>query len=277
VADEIKALAPLEGDFKVVSPLVTPEEALLAVQRYRDLEKRLLRPTDYQTFIEKGVKRTFKKKSAWRVLGRFYGFSTEIVDERLVHNHNPGICARIRFPEVMKDEKDCGCPLKIARYQVKVTAPNGVYSYGVGLCSITEDRKFTRPDHDLASTAYTRAVNRAVSDLIGGGEDSAEDATSETGATLRATLNEGQRMAFARAYRDGTMLARDAVIEFLRDGYAKGLSEADAKDSKKVMYQFVTKGTSDDLEAVLAMLAPKPGEEFDPDAVKEDEGAERQA
>jgi hypothetical protein len=45
---------------------------------------------------------------------------------------------------------------------------------GIGTCSTTE-RKFSKPEHDILAIAHTRAKNRAISDLIGLGEVSAEE------------------------------------------------------------------------------------------------------
>jgi hypothetical protein len=60
------------------------------------------------------------------------------------------------------------------RFVVRVTAPNGRTALGVGMCS-TEERNFAHKDHDVYATAHTRAKNRAISDIIGAGEVSAEE------------------------------------------------------------------------------------------------------
>ena len=61
---------------------------------------------------------------------------------------------------------------------VKVSAQNGRFAFGVGACASNE-RNFSHVEHDTRSTAHTRAKNRAVSDLIGGGEVSAEEMMAE--------------------------------------------------------------------------------------------------
>ena len=57
---------------------------------------------------------------------------------------------------------------------VRVTAPNGRFSEATASCASNE-RKFSHPEHDVRATAHTRAKNRAIADLIGGGEVSAEE------------------------------------------------------------------------------------------------------
>jgi hypothetical protein len=62
---------------------------------------------------------------------------------------------------------------------VKAISPDGRYAEGFGNCSKFE-RGFTKHNHDIPSTAMTRAINRAVSDLIGAGEVSAEEIQTPT-------------------------------------------------------------------------------------------------
>ena len=52
--------------------------------------------------------------------------------------------------------------------------PNGCFADGWGNCSRGE-RGFAHPNHDIPATAHTRATNRAIADLIGAGEVTAEE------------------------------------------------------------------------------------------------------
>lgn len=47
---------------------------------------------------------------------------------------------------------------------------------GIGVCA-SDERRFAHPRHDVLATAHTRAKNRAIMDLIGGGEVTAEEIT----------------------------------------------------------------------------------------------------
>lgn len=52
---------------------------------------------------------------------------------------------------------------------------------GVGACSVgeREKAKSTHPEHDAYAIAHTRAKNRAISDILGSGEVSAEEIEAE--------------------------------------------------------------------------------------------------
>lgn len=118
---------------------------------YQELKTRLLDSSDWQNISG----RKCIKKSGWRKLQTAFGISDEIVEEK-----------RIECNGYFTYETT-----------VKAAASNGRYSFGVGSCSSNE-RRFAHPEHDTRSTSHTRAKNRAISDLIGGGEVSAEEIIS---------------------------------------------------------------------------------------------------
>ena len=135
---------------------------------YQKLCKGLLNDTDYQEIIVKEkdedgnyikVKRCFKKKSAWQKLSRAFNVDTEIVDRGL--------------------ERTKTGRIKEAYYCVRATLPNGRSVESDALCSRSEKGKDKVSDHTIMSTAKTRATNRAIAELIGAGEVSAEEMTAE--------------------------------------------------------------------------------------------------
>lgn len=135
---------------------------------YQKLCKGLLNETDYQEIIVKEkdedgnyvkVKRHFKKKSAWQKLSRAFNVDTEIVDREL---------ERTKMGRVRE-----------AYYCVRATLPNGRSVESDALCSRSERGKDKVSDHTIMSTAKTRATNRAIAELIGAGEVSAEEMTAE--------------------------------------------------------------------------------------------------
>lgn len=73
-------------------------------------------------------------------------------------------------------------------FTLRAAAPNGRAFDGVGACTSTE-RPFTHPEHDVRATAYTRAANRAIADLIGGGELSAEEIEEQPAPATRVLPN----------------------------------------------------------------------------------------
>ena len=143
---------------------------------YQKLCKGLLNDSDYQEIIVKEkdedgnyvkVKRHFKKKSAWQKLSRAFN---EIIDRDLERTK----MGRIRE----------------AYYCVRATLPNGRSVESDALCSRSEKGKDKVSDHTIMSTAKTRATNRAIAELIGAGETSAEEMTAEKIVTQSKFLKE---------------------------------------------------------------------------------------
>src|SRR5439155_12988301 len=95
-------------------------------------------------------------KSGWRTLA----FAFNLSDEVVYHE---------------KEEKDGVITWRI---HTRVTAPNGRSVVGVAACSSNE-RRFAHPSHDVYAMASTRSKNRAISDILGLGEVSAEEMTAE--------------------------------------------------------------------------------------------------
>jgi hypothetical protein len=154
--------------------MVDVEGASAYMDNYQELVEALLNETDYQKIGGKNA----KKKSAWRKLATAFKISDDIVTEQLTFDENDG-------------------QIVSARYKVRATLPNGRSTIGVGVCSIYDKirysgtaknpadtetpsnfvlrGRFSHAEHDVPSTAHTRAKNRAIADLIGAGEVSAEE------------------------------------------------------------------------------------------------------
>lgn len=171
VVDETSTTTPtvLHDQFD----LVDVEGAKAFMNNYQETIKALLTPEDYQAIAGKD----FKKKSAWRKLATAFRISDEVIDEKLEFDETGQIVS--------------------ARYRVKATLPNGRSTEGVGVCTIYDKiryhpsakydadtetpsnfilrGRFSNAEHDVPSTAHTRAKNRAISDLIGAGDVSAEE------------------------------------------------------------------------------------------------------
>lgn len=140
--------------------------------------------------------RETKKRSAWDKLARFYAIDTPVESQAL--------CTTAEVTQVGNYiiEKLAGDSFKIFVYQeaetltvrkvsvlLRVVAPNGRTILGDGACSTSERQNgagsFAHADHDIFSTAFTRAFNRGVSRCIGTGEVSAEE--FESSATPEQT------------------------------------------------------------------------------------------
>lgn len=140
------------------------------MNNYQELVEALLDETDYQEIYTKdGIKKS-KKKSAWRKLATAFNISDDVVEKEIIRDD----CQRIIS----------------ARYEVIATLPNGRHGIGTGGASIFDKiskkdevepspfelrQRFTNAEHDIISTAHTRAKSRAIADLIGAGEVSAEE------------------------------------------------------------------------------------------------------
>jgi hypothetical protein len=127
-----------------------------AITQYQEGLKSLLDPAeDVQMFRSRdGSKHAFVKRSGWRKIALWCDLSVEN-----------------RTVEVDRDE--AGRPLR-ARVVARASAPNGRFADGEGSCAANE-RSFSKLEHDLLATAATRAVNRAISNLVGLGAVSAEE------------------------------------------------------------------------------------------------------
>jgi hypothetical protein len=95
----------------------------------------------------------FIKKSGWRKFATFYNLTDVIAEEN----------------RITVDDKEF-----IWKIKVVCTAPNGRQTEGVAMCS-SKEKSGARIEHDVYSTAHTRAKNRAISDMIAAGEVSAEE------------------------------------------------------------------------------------------------------
>ena len=142
--------APRQTDALIVRPAMTPDDSLIAWNEFQELKSRVKSPQDVIRIQGK----EYLTKSFWRKMGTFFNLTDDIVTR-----------------EIELDNND---RTRSAYYEVKVTHPNGRSVVGIGFCSANE-RNFAHPDHDIRATANTRAKNRAISDMIAGGEATAEE------------------------------------------------------------------------------------------------------
>jgi hypothetical protein len=152
---ELVPVVPREQS--VLRPLPT-QELVESFKEYQALRGQLLDATDYQ---DAGRGKSFVKKSGWRKIATAFGLDLSIVSM-----------------DVERDED--GRPLR-ASCIARATAANGRHADGDGFCDVAEDR-FSGPrgnksklENDLRTTATTRATNRAISNLVGMGEVSADE------------------------------------------------------------------------------------------------------
>ncbi len=252
-----KALATIDGEYTVVRALVTPDEALARWNEYQGLVQKIVNASDIQSFSEDGKKKSFIKRSGWAKLSTYYGVSVSMASERLFHKHDPKICLRAVMPDKYGEVVDCGCPVVGARYVVRATAPNGRTVEQIGLATFNEkNAKYTRVEHDLASKAYTRAYNRAISSIVGAGEISAEEARVAGEAT---GLSIEERDAIKAAWSVAPHANREAALTLMRETGIKGVTTAE------LFRDFAVSADEKAVNDIVGIL--KAIETFDPDDI----------
>ena len=122
-----------------------------AVTEYKQIQQALDKAMPDCLMSIKG--KQFRRKPYWRAVATAFNLTVEVTEE-----------------ELAKGEKDWG-------YFVicRATAPNGRFSDGDGACFASEKQGAMRTVHNVRAHAHTRAYNRAVSNLVGFGEVSADE------------------------------------------------------------------------------------------------------
>jgi hypothetical protein len=168
-------LLPEKTQTQIIKPLVNPEEALKAFNEYQSLKRKLRGDGDFIEFVDsRGQKREAPTKQ-WRTkLTRFFGISVEIIKEEIEYLNDGSF---------------------IYKVTARAVAPNGLFMDGDGTCwSKTKERSGLGKDiyHLTRAHAITRAKNRAVLELVGFGEVSAEEIEEEENQkeTSRETVSE---------------------------------------------------------------------------------------
>lgn len=139
---------PVASEMIILKPITTIENIVSTYLEYNLLKDRLLIDSDFQLIRWKKC----IKKAGFRKLATAFWISTEITRE-----------SRVNLDRYFIYEITC-----------RATAPSGRYSEACASCASNE-RDFTHLENDVRATAQTRATNRAISDLIGTGEISAEE------------------------------------------------------------------------------------------------------
>jgi len=167
---------------QVVRPLVTAEEGKRDWEEYIRLCNALLAPTDYQHISGK----LFKKKSAWRKLAKAFAISDRIEEYHIerdargwpiyatyvVEAESPAGQTAVGYHEAHVQER-C-CPAAFG----KTCSKKGKSQHVCCPAGCDGSDHWSHPG-DIPATAHTRAKNRAIADLIGAGEVSAEEMQDE--------------------------------------------------------------------------------------------------
>lgn len=211
----------------VLTPIATPVEMEDAMAQYQATVNAVLDPSDWQG--QPGQKGSFVKKSGWRKIAKAFGLSVEIVRS-----------------DVERDDE--GEPQRAA-VVARAIAPNGQAQDGDGYCSV-EEKRFSgergnkqKLENDLRATATTRAKNRAISDLVGMGEVSAEEIATRGPATLDEASPDG--VAFKKAFGAFVGDPKRAEAAYLEYRAAHGGIPLAAADLLRAMRKAVAELPSD--------------------------------
>lgn len=199
-ADEQQAMEPAEQDGSGVVELAgSPEDIAGLYERFEQVKSEVLDIGEDTTTISGSV---HVNKSGWRKIATAFNVSTSTVETEVSTNSNGvvkaevvaeasapngktasgvGVCAsnESNFMEKLCDEK-AGIEEAVDRaekYVLEGDVQDRVVLVEGHWRLLPRDIEVN--EHNLVATAETRAKNRAISDLVGGGEVSAEEITAE--------------------------------------------------------------------------------------------------
>ena len=135
-------------------PIHDGADMVKALDAYKDLQTKLDNKMP-EAIVEIRGKR-YRTKQYWRTIARAFNLSVTTVD---------GTDQRI-----MTDDGDWGYSVTY-----RATAPNGSAADGDGACMASEKSGGSDTIHNVRAHCQTRAFNRAVSNLVGFGEVSADE------------------------------------------------------------------------------------------------------
>ena len=152
-------VVPASLDVVRQSAVVIPapvSDVVRALQAFEDTCRDVLRREDWQQAPDG----RFVVRTGWLRLMLAYSLSDSLLD-RIVEYTDKGNVNRVTT-------------------MVEVTAENGRHSTGVGVASLKERcgrrcpancngrRHWTHSDHDISATSHTRALSRAICNIVGG-------------------------------------------------------------------------------------------------------------
>jgi len=150
-----------DANSQITAPPMVSESSIVKIQaslkqleehakQFKELKAKLLTDDDYALINDK----KYIKKSGWFTFAFAFNLKTEIIlQEKETDTSKPGWYAY--------------------HFTVRCTAVNGRITEKVGSCDTNE--KPNTSMHVIRSMAETRATNRAISAMVGGGELSAEE------------------------------------------------------------------------------------------------------
>ena len=134
-----------------IEPTIT--QVLEHYKKFQVLKKEILNKPEHIVQINN---KPYIKRSGWQAIALAFNISTKIVEEQ-------------------REEKEKSFGYRIL---VEAKASNGRTAIGDGAC-FSNERAFAHLEHDVHAVAVTRATNRAISNICGSGEVTADEIQEE--------------------------------------------------------------------------------------------------
>lgn len=234
--DLVKSMPPISD---IVEPLDI-DKLSNSFKKFEEFKQRLLNKDDSVQIRDK----KFLKKSAWRKWALACGVSDDLVSVE-------------RVPVQGKDADGS------FSYRIVVRAfhvPSGRSSVGVAIATLSEKKDWAHPEHDVFTLCHTRAKNRAIADLVGGGEVSAEEMISEADSsqtTNNASDNNGPRaqLESSRTTSDVDLGPGSTEYPLLYAGKTVGLARVE-RDQDLIIF-ISDKPVKPDAGPIVNFLVPR--------------------
>ncbi|MBD1373773.1 hypothetical protein IC620_15615 [Hazenella sp. IB182357] len=222
----------------MITPAGTLDQAVEQFNLYQQMKTRIGQPDDFQAI---GGKK-HPKKSFVRKVQRFFNVSCEIVQD-----------------EPLKDEKG-----EIVAWLAKAKAihqKTGVYQEGDGSCGYDEKHGKQKTLHNIRAHAITRAKNRAILDLVGFGDVSAEEIAEnqhqqpapqqqpkqKPQPTLKERIDKGKQMIVIEA-ETNKKLTKDERKSIMKTETGKDSLTELTIDELTTMYRHFKSHTAEELK-----------------------------
>lgn len=207
-------ILPEQADGAVVP--IDVEQLVALVDAFDKFKSMVLKPSDFWLDTRENKRRV--KKSGWLKYALACNLNLEKVDEREVDKEVP---------------PGSGNWVTIYHFDYRAISMMGRYAEGSGSASTSERASSDKMIHDTRSLAQTRAMNRAISNLVGGGEVSAEEVM-----TSRKRVDSKQRTVKKKPKKKTT---------------TKTLEETPQADPEEERVQTTLKGNGVDTKHLLIM------------------------
>ena len=192
-----------EENMAIIS--ANPEGARTAMQKFQEIKRVVLDAND--TIQMQG--KPFIKRSGWRKIALAFNVTTRVLE--------------------VAHERDPATEIYIVRVRAIAQAPNGRTAEEWAVCDSSEFTGNLKPSiHNIESKAVTRAINRSISDLVGGGEVSAEEMDQGANTSGKKDWHDdpatkGQKESIRNLVRQQKLSMGDSAIDSLTKGEASEL------------------------------------------------------